>query len=356
MLEEQTTQTSLAEFSRCDDRYGLSVEELSAGHKADKTDLSIAEKVDRALWKNGVLRRTDYGEINVDVKNRIVFLSGHVVSASNQQRAEAAARTIPGVLGVKSDLVSDDKIIREVAAALGKIEHVYRVKFFTGAQNGVVGLNGEVSSTHVRSLAEKCAANIPGVRGVINYVRSPEVDLGAEDQRFLQPLIGVQIYFRDGFSGNVQRVIINPNNRRVVGMLLRWRYSNSQQAPRFLGYGEDQTPERLIAIPMSAIRYLTKSSGILIIDSAEAARYSDFDPSHFIAPREDWTPPYPYCPADVLFPAESVKDTKQIESELAILPAIFPWIQLVKRRGVPEMKTSITSDDKRQLASAKTNN
>src|SRR3972149_10315302 len=66
---------------------------------------------------------------------------------------------------------------------------------------------------------------IPGVRGVINSVRAPGVDLEAEDQRFLQPVIGEQIYFRDGLLGIVQRVIINPNNRRVVAMVVRGRYS-----------------------------------------------------------------------------------------------------------------------------------
>jgi osmotically-inducible protein OsmY len=333
MLAVQTTQASLAEFSRCDDRSWLSIEEQNVHHKADKADASIAEKVDRALLNIGVLRSTDYWEINVDVKDGVVFLSGHVISASNQQRAEAAARTIPGVMGVKSYLVPDDKIIREVAEALGKIEHVYGVKFFTGAQNGVVGLHGEVGSASVRRLAEKYAANIPGVRGVINSVRAPGVDLDAEDQRFLQPVIGEQIYFRDGLLGIVQRVIINPNNRRVVAMVVRGRYSNSPRDPRFLTYGEDRLPERLVAIPMSAIRFLTKSSGFLKIDSAEAARYSDFDLSCFIAPREDWTPPYPYCPDDILFPVEPVEDMKQTESERAINPAMFPWIQPAIQSG-----------------------
>ena len=308
MVAVQTTQASLAEFSRCDDQSLLSVEEQNVHHMADKADASIAEKVDRALWNNGVLRSTDYREIEVDVKDGVVFLSGHVISASNQQRAEDAVRTIPGVLDVKSNLVLDDNIMREVAGALGKIEHLYGVKFFTGVQYGVVGLHGEVGSATVRSLAEKYAANIPGVRGVINSVLAPGVDLEAEDQRFLQPSIGEQIYFRDGLCGTVQRVVINPNNRRVVAMIVQWQISNRQSELGSLMGGKTLLPERLVAIPMSAIRFLTKSSGFLQIDSAEAAGYSDFDPSCFIAPREDWTPPYPYCPDDVLFPVESVED------------------------------------------------
>lgn len=326
MLATQTTQASLVEVFRCDDRSRLTVEEQTVNHKADKADASIAAKVDRALWNNSVLRSTDYREIDVDVKDGIVFLRGHVMSTSNQLRAEDAARTTPGVKGVKSYLVSDDKITLEVAGALGKIEHRYGVKFFTGAHNGVVELNGEVGSAAVRSLAEKYAASLPGVRGVVNSVRAPGVDLESEDQRFLQPSIGEPIYFRDGPSGRVQKVIINPNNRRVFAMVVRGRYSKSRQDLKSLMYGEGQLPERLIVIPMSAIRFLTKNSGFLKIDSAEAAGYRDFDPSGFIAPREGWTPPYPYCPDDVLLPVESVEDMIQTEGELAITPVIFPRI------------------------------
>lgn len=338
MLAVQTTQTSITEFSRCDDDRSRSlVEEQNVDRKAHKADASIAENVDRALWNNGVLRNTDYREIDVAVKDGIVFLSGHVISASNQQQAESAARTIPGVLGVKSSLVSDDKITREVAGALGKIEHMYGVKFFTGARNGVVILDGEVGSAAVRFLAEKSAASIPGVRGVINSVQAPGVDLQTEDQRFLQPVIGVQIYFRDGLLGTVKKVIINPNNRRVVSMIVQRPISNYQSEPRSLMDGKSLLPEGLVIIPMNIIRYMTESSGFLHIHSAETAKYRDFNPAFFIAPEKAWTAPYPYCPDDVLFPAESVEDMTQTESEPAIIPAKFPWIQQPAiQSGVPE--------------------
>ncbi len=301
----------------------------------------LAEKVDRALWNNGVLRSTDYGEIDVAVKGRIVFLSGHVISTGNQQLAETAARTIPGVLDVKNDLVPDDNLIREVAAALGKIEHAYGVKFFTGAQNGVVVLNGEVSSTDIRTLAEKCAADIPGVRGVINYVRSPEIDLRTEDQRFLQPGIGEQIYFRDGLCGTVQRVVINPNNRRVVSMIVQRQISNHQSELGSLMGGKTLLPEGLVIIPMNIIRYMTRSSGYLHIHSADTAKYSDFDPAFFIAPEKAWTPPYPYCQDDVLFQVESFDEMNRTERAPANIPEMFPWIQPVMQSVVPESKVNI---------------
>ena len=39
----------------------------------------------------------------------------------------------------------------------------------------------------------------------------------------------------------------------------------------------------------------------LMIDVAQAAHFTTFDPHNFGPPPADWQPPYPYQPADVLF-------------------------------------------------------
>jgi hypothetical protein len=76
----------------------------------------------------------------------------------------------------------------------------------------VVVLHGQVMNTDVRKSAEQCAASHPKVRGVINNIRVPGVDLGVQDDRLIQPPIGKVIYFRDGISGIVRQVVINPDN------------------------------------------------------------------------------------------------------------------------------------------------
>jgi osmotically-inducible protein OsmY len=300
MAITQTTQANLEEFSRCEDRSRMAEKELRLDPKADRSDASIAGRVGRALWDDGVLRSTDYREIDVAVKDGIVFLSGHVLSSGNKKRAETAAGAVAGVLEVKSNLVADDQLTRDVAGALGKVEHQYRVKFFTGVSNGVVSLNGTVGSIHVQTVAENCAAGVAGVRGVVSSMRTSEADGDKEDQRFLQPAIGKQIYFRDGLSATVHKVVINPNNLRVIAMVLRSQLLNSAEHG-FKSYSEDRVPERLVVIPVSDLRYLTQSSGFLYSNSAEAAGGSDFDHSAFTSPPVDWAPPYPYCPDDVLF-------------------------------------------------------
>jgi hypothetical protein len=42
----------------------------------------------------------------------------------------------------------------------------------------------------------------------------------------------------------------------------------------------------------------------------------EFSPAHFIAPPQNWAPPYPYCPEDVLFPVEYKEENMQTEYKL----------------------------------------
>jgi hypothetical protein len=137
---------------------------------------------------------------------------------------------------------------------------------------------------------------------VINHVRVLGDELGLADLPFLQPTLGATIYFQDGVSGAIRQVIVDPRNRRVVAMAVWVRFANQQL--KSLNSGEAGTPERLVVIPMEAVRYLTGVSGFLHIKSTEKQRYMDFDPTSFAMPPAGWTPPHPYCPADVLFPRE----------------------------------------------------
>jgi osmotically-inducible protein OsmY len=322
MLKTQTTETKLDEFSRGNARTQLMANTRNRNRVIKKMDIAITDRVDEVLWSDEVLRM-DYKEIDVYIEDQILYLSGHVVSTMNQQRVDNAIRAIPGILEVKNMLYSDDTLTREVAGALGCIEHVYKVKFFTGVRHGVVALNGEVSDINVRSLAEKCASSISGVRGVINHIRTPGVDRKVEDIRFFQPMISEQIYFRDGPSGIVKQVIINPNNRLVVAMVVQGYFIKSPYTFRSMINMEVQSSKKVV-IPTREIRYLTKRSGFLNIKSVETERYGDFDPRGFIPPKRSWEPPFPYYLEDVLFPAEYGETMHQAEDEAFPEPLDVP--------------------------------
>ena len=331
MLNTQTTKINPAEFSRCEERRQMTDHGKRLG-PIQKTDAVIKGYIDNALWKDDLLRALDYYEIDVHVKNGIVYLNGHIVSTTSQSRIENAIRAIPGILGIRNNLVLDDKLTLEVAASLGELEHTYGCKFFTGVSHGVVSLNGIVSDENVKLLAEKCVASNPNVRGVMNSVRVRGSDSDIQDQPFLQPSIGEEIFFLNGISGIMRQVIINPNNRRVVAMTVWGRFADQQQELRSLNNGEARPPERLIVLTMNLVRYLTRVSGFLNISSNERKRYMDFDSASFSTPDVDWMPPYPYCSEDILFPIEY----QNADIQIAYLPHRFPFAAISEDASLGE--------------------
>ena len=315
MYKEQVTHTNLDEISRCEERSPM-INHGKSLSPIQKTDAAIKEKINNALWKDDVLRALDYYGIDVFVKNGTVFLNGHIVSTTSQNRIINAIQSIPGILEIKNNLVLDDELTREVAGSLGKLEHTFNCKFFTGVSHGAVVLHGEVSSVDVRLSAERCASSHPKVRGVINSIRVTGVDLGIQDYRLMQPPIGKEMCFLDGISGTVRQVVINPDNRRVVAMTIQGRFSESRRNLTLSNISAHHSAEQLLFIPVSVIGHVTKNSGFLTIKSTDSTKYQEFDASLFTDPNIDWTPPYPYCPEDVLFPIEYQRVDKKIEDVL----------------------------------------
>jgi osmotically-inducible protein OsmY len=295
--------TNPEEYSRCgehDQAGGISQND----RHIQEMDMAMDRKINHALWKDEVLRATDIGAFEIHVKNSIVYMSGHLNGSTNHQRVQKALRTVDGIEGVRSTLVMDDDLLKQVATSLGQLEHSYHCKFFTGVLNGVVILNGEVGSRDVSKRAEQEIAGNSRVRGVINVLRIPGVDSSEQDDRFLQPAIGKEIIFRDGASGIVRQVVIDPDNRRVIAMIIQGQFFQSQQHPTLAQNSRSPIPEQMLVIPVSTVGYLTNNSGFLTIPSTDTAKFQEYDSSLFAAPENDWVPPYPYCIEDVFFPAE----------------------------------------------------
>jgi osmotically-inducible protein OsmY len=321
MFPAQVTKLNSDKFSRCE-------EPASKTHPGKRfspdqeTDSAIRESIQHAFWKDDVLRAIEYNEIAVHVKSGIVYLHGHIVSTTSQNRIENAIRAIPGILGIQNNLIRDDKLTHEVATSLASLEHTYGCKFFTGAAHGVVSLNGIVSDANTKLLAEKCVASHPNVRAVINNVHIEGDEFPLPSQPFLQPVTGETIYFLDGILGMVKQVIVNPNNRRVIGMTVWGPFADSRQDPKSPNRVEACSPDCLIVVPMDVVRFMTSVSGFLSINSHEREQYQNFDANSFRTPNVDWTPPYPYCPDQVLFPAEPRAVVYQVLEHLPRPPLV----------------------------------
>ena len=312
MFPSQIAQTDPDKDIRCKDSYLPMSEEMGGNKEDTKVDAALSQEVDGALWKDDVLRAIERDQIGVHVKNGAVHLTGHIVNTSSQIRIMNAIRTVPGLLVINNNLILDEKLTLEVATSLGILEHTHDCKFFTGTSHGVVSLNGVVSNEEVKLLAEKCAAGNQNVRGVINNVHVSGSEPVTQNQPFLQPAIGESIYFLDGISGVVKQVIINPNNRLVTAMTIQGNFNEQRNELHSPANGTAKLSEQLIVVPMKTIRYLTEVSGFLYINSTERNLYQDFDPASYYVPNRDWTPPYPYCPDDVLFPVEYRTEDIQI--------------------------------------------
>jgi osmotically-inducible protein OsmY len=321
MLATQIPRIDSYEFSRCEKPEQKTGQGKSLS-PSQKKDAAIKESVAQALWKDDVLRAIEHDEIEVHVRNGIVYLIGHIASTTSQSRINNALRVIPGLLGIQNNLVLDDKLTLEVAGSLGLLEHTYGCKFFTGASHGVISLNGTVSEENVKLLAEQRVASHPNVRGVINNVRISGAEQHLPEQPFLQPSIGETIYFLDGISGVVKQVIMNPNNRRVDAMTVWGQFADQRRDLKSSKESEPRFPERLVVLPMDVVRHMNKASGFLSINTNERERYMEFDSASFHTPNVDWTAPYPYCPGDVLFSVEKQEVEHQILDPLPRPPVV----------------------------------
>jgi osmotically-inducible protein OsmY len=334
MLATQIPKINHDEFSWCEETE-QKIDRGKSLSPSQKTDASIKGLVDRAIWNDDVLRAIEYDEIAVHVRNGVVYLSGHIVSTTSQSRIKNAIRVVPNILGIQNNLVLDDKLTLEVASSLGKLEHTYGCKFSTGASHGVITLSGIVGDENVKIWAETFVASNPNVRAVINNVRISGSELELPEEPFRQPSIGETIYFLDRVSGVVKQVIINPNNRRVVAMNVWGQFADQRQDLKSIINRGAGSPERLVVLSMDVVRFMTKVSGFLHINSNERKRYMDFDPTRFSTPENGWKAPYPYCPDDVLFPIEKRDVEYQILEQLPRPPSVVAmqeqalWEQLL---------------------------
>ncbi|MCL4270860.1 MAG: BON domain-containing protein [Anaerolineales bacterium] len=304
MLNNQSLRSVPDSVSRCVERvlipdHGKDISSL------DRKDAEIKADITHALWKDNVLRVLGYREIDVRVKDGVVNFTGYITNSSSQSRIKNAIRSIPGIVEVRNHLILDDKLTLDIAAALGVLEGTYHCKFFTGVNYGVASIGGTVKDWKIRALAEKCASENPNTRGVINHIKVSGSEPRLRELPFLQPAIEEPIYFLDWVFGVVKKVVINPNNRRVIAMLVRGKFPEPPNEAKPRVEGDPPIQERFIVIPMETVRHLTRVSGFLNIKSRERNRYSAFDPGLFTIPPIEWTPPYPYCPSDVLFLVEN---------------------------------------------------
>ena len=281
-------------------RLGIERRELTA-LPSRRSDADTAAAARLALEATGILRTANHDDVSVTACDGTVSLSGYVGTAADRLRAEGAVRQVPGVREMQDDLVADDDLVNLVAQALANDERTRRETIFVAASHGVVILSGLYNSAKGRSAAEACAGQVSSVRGVSNYIEAPDTVVDAAQERVLQPRIGQEVLASDMSLGRVEQVIINRENRRVVGIVVRGRFPDRKRGASRMRTYELPMTDGCLTIPAASITFVTSTVVQLSVSGLAAAGSADLAPGDFVLPNPTWHPPYPYTASECLW-------------------------------------------------------
>ncbi|HRW05631.1 MAG TPA: BON domain-containing protein [Caldilineaceae bacterium] len=270
------------------------------------SDQILAGQINDALQMNKYLHLAGAGGIEIQVKDGVVTLSGHVGMTMNIIDVDYAVHSVLGVVRVENHLVADDKLMMAVARALGNDDRMHHEQMGVNAQRGFIYLTGQASSAAIRLLAAQIAAGLPQVRGIVNRIQAPDVVLDDAEEDLIQPAIDQAVYAADGELGHVHKLIVNPHSRRVSAAVVDTRDVDIPRIASVLLSNTHLPQERQLLIPSDALRCAASGAIFLKLRLKQPVNFINFNPNNFVVPPADWHPPYPYQPGDVLFSRQRV--------------------------------------------------
>ena len=131
---------------------------------APREDENIMAELQHALQAAAL----DLKDVKATVERGVVRLTGLVDDVTAKRQAEAAARSVQGVIDVENKLDTDIAITTKVNNALFDDPRARMAVIEVINENGIVTLKGQVDNSRVRKAAEEIAAKQPGVINVTN--------------------------------------------------------------------------------------------------------------------------------------------------------------------------------------------
>jgi len=127
----------------------------------------------------------DYTPVHIDMKgikvhvlDGVLYLDGNISSALRSDTIADQVLGVQGLLEIKNNLVSDDRLAADLAMALGRDTRTRDLPIGVYPRLGVVRLSGAVHNSQQKAAAGEIARKFPGVRSVINdLVIDPKADL-----------------------------------------------------------------------------------------------------------------------------------------------------------------------------------
>lgn len=267
-----------------------------------RTDGEIQEAVHEALWRDDGLRLEvlEHEALITTVRDGAVTVRGHTRSQVQRRRVEELIRQIPGVRDIENHTIADDDLEVAVAGALAQDKRTRGQLIRTRARLGYVNLLGDVPDADVRAAAEEVAGRVPGVRAVINALRTPDEPL-PRPQQPVDARIGQPVFATRLMIGTVTRVILNPRSRQVTGLVVEGELSDPEHADLRTFPDEWPKRQRTVLVPASHVGKVTAGGVFLNLNDWQAVQLPDFNPARYVAPDAAWQPPFPYALEDILF-------------------------------------------------------
>ncbi|GAC1618521.1 MAG: hypothetical protein NVS4B11_08700 [Ktedonobacteraceae bacterium] len=153
---------------------------------AYRSDNDLQQDVERILFDLTPLH-VDFKGMTVRVLDSILYLNGNISSSLRADVVQDQALGVQGLLEIKNQLLGDDTLAADLAAALGRDERTRDLPIGVYPKLGVVRLSGAVHTPQQKAATEEIASNFPGVRGVINTLL---VDAKAELIHVMSPAEG----------------------------------------------------------------------------------------------------------------------------------------------------------------------
>ena len=151
-----------------------------------RTDNDLQQEVENVLFDFTPLH-VDFKGMDIRVLDSVLYLTGNISSSLRADVAQDQVSAIPGLLEIKNELIADDELAADLAAAFGKDARTHDLPIGIYPKLGVVRLGGAVHTAQQKAVAEEIARSFPGVRGVSNTL---VVDESADLLRVMAPAEG----------------------------------------------------------------------------------------------------------------------------------------------------------------------
>ena len=124
-------------------------------------------------------------DVNIDVKNGVITMTGTVPNEQHKRKADMLAKTIAGQRGINNELQVTDEQVEEEKRSDRAIGAETKAKLFADSelsgwrinvdtQDGIVMMQGEVESEMLKRKATALAQTVAGVREVKNQITVKE--------------------------------------------------------------------------------------------------------------------------------------------------------------------------------------